>query len=244
MHDSRGAKLQVGDRVFIEAAVIRIASGGDENNCCVSVEVVTPDQPEKKDIMPAPYLPSLSARMMTKIGTAVAALLLLVTPASAQESIADRLSRLEANLKPVVVKVECGCCSGGRCTCGPTCECVCTTIKAPAKAAVADLNAAVYFQASGLALVHQEPLIVFVGVKGRVIKGATCCQLTTFEGDATPRIIVAVFDNGGLTRYAIAPETWHLPATATDAEIERQAFPRTAMAAPIQFQQARQTASC
>lgn len=83
MHDSRGASLKVGDRVLIEAEIIELNSGGDENFCCVGVKVVTPDQPKRELVMQAPTFSALSTKMLTKIG-ALLLLLIFTVPADAQ----------------------------------------------------------------------------------------------------------------------------------------------------------------
>ncbi len=67
MHDSRGAELKVGDRVLIEAEVVKL-NQGDENFCCVDVKVVTPEQPTKTAVMAPPTFSALSTKMLTKVG--------------------------------------------------------------------------------------------------------------------------------------------------------------------------------
>ena len=71
MHDSRGAALKKGDRVFIEAEIVNLSTGADENFCCVDVKVITPDQPNKEKVMQPPTFGALSTKMLTKIGAAM-----------------------------------------------------------------------------------------------------------------------------------------------------------------------------
>lgn len=68
MHDSRGAKLEIGDRVIIEAEVISLNTGGDENYCCCGVRVVTPQQVDRHKVMEPPEFSALSTKMLTKVG--------------------------------------------------------------------------------------------------------------------------------------------------------------------------------
>src|SRR5580692_7497103 len=84
MHDSRGAPLKVGDRVLIEAEVCQLSEGGDENYCCVDVQVIAPEQVNKDKVMSPPKFTSLSTRMLTRVGAAVMLVLALTLPSIAQ----------------------------------------------------------------------------------------------------------------------------------------------------------------
>lgn len=68
MHDSRGAELKVGDRVLVEAEIVNLSTGGDENYCCVDIQVVTPEQVGKDKVMQPPKFSALSTKMLTKVG--------------------------------------------------------------------------------------------------------------------------------------------------------------------------------
>lgn len=89
MHDSRGAEVKVGDHVLIEAEVVQVATGGDENYCVADVQVVTPDQPGKEKVMPPPKVTSLSTRMLTKVGLFLSMFLVASSTASADGTIAE-----------------------------------------------------------------------------------------------------------------------------------------------------------
>lgn len=97
MHDSRGAALKKGDRVLIEAEITQLNEGGDENYCCVDVQVVTPDQPDKKKVMEPPLFSALSTKMLTKIGATVCLLFAIAMPALAQDGILTEIQSLKAN---------------------------------------------------------------------------------------------------------------------------------------------------
>lgn len=70
MHDSRGASLNIGDRVLIEAEVTDL-NGGDQNYCCCGVKVVTPEQPGKEKVMSPPTFSAMSTKFLTKVGAAI-----------------------------------------------------------------------------------------------------------------------------------------------------------------------------
>lgn len=109
MHDSRGAALKVGDRVFIEAEITSLATGGDENYCCVDVKVVTPDQPNKEKVMQPPSFSALSTKMLTKIGVALIALFVFATFANAQTTVEEKIQAMKTELQGVkVVMIEHG----------------------------------------------------------------------------------------------------------------------------------------
>lgn len=67
MHDSRGAQLNVGDRVLIEAEVKELCAGADPNYCNVTISVVTPEQRDKTPMVP-PTLSAINTKMLTKVG--------------------------------------------------------------------------------------------------------------------------------------------------------------------------------
>lgn len=101
MHDSRGAELKKGDRVLIEAEIVQLSTGGDENYCCVDVKVITPDQPDKDKVMSPPQFSALSTRMLTKVGSALVLLFAIAGPCFAQDdpaSVLSRLTLMEQNL--------------------------------------------------------------------------------------------------------------------------------------------------
>lgn len=83
MHDSRGAALKVGDRVLIEAEIVNLSTGGDENYCCVDIQVVTPDQVGREKVMAPPKVSAMSTKMLTKVGAVACLLLLAASSASA-----------------------------------------------------------------------------------------------------------------------------------------------------------------
>jgi len=76
--------LKVGDRVLIEAEVCQLSEGGDENYCCVDVQVIAPEQVNKDKVMSPPKFTSLSTRMLTRVGAAVMLVLALTLPSIAQ----------------------------------------------------------------------------------------------------------------------------------------------------------------
>lgn len=66
MHDSRGARLKVGDRVLIEAEVTELQEGADPNYCNVHVKVVTPQQRDTTPMVPPGV--TINTKMLTKVG--------------------------------------------------------------------------------------------------------------------------------------------------------------------------------
>lgn len=67
MHDSRGAELKVGDRVFVECEVTELQSGADPNYCNVTIKAITPDQANPTPMVP-PSCMVFNTKMLTKIG--------------------------------------------------------------------------------------------------------------------------------------------------------------------------------
>lgn len=67
MHDSRGAELKIGDRVFIEAEVKELQPQADPNFCNVIVQVVTPMQRDGTPMHP-PSIDAINTKMLTKVG--------------------------------------------------------------------------------------------------------------------------------------------------------------------------------
>lgn len=89
MHDSRGAPLKVGDRVFLEAELTSVQES-DNGYCNVSVTTVTPEQMQSGADSKPPMSPSsltLNTRMLTKVGAILLLALLLALPAMAQDDV-------------------------------------------------------------------------------------------------------------------------------------------------------------
>lgn len=66
MHDSRGARLNVGDKVFIVAEVTWLYEGADPNFCNCSVKVITPEQTNTTPMIP-PTIYAINTKMLTKV---------------------------------------------------------------------------------------------------------------------------------------------------------------------------------
>lgn len=67
MHDSRGASLQVGDRVLVEAEITELQPQADPNYCNVTIKAVTPDQANPTPMAPPSHM-VFNTKMLTKVG--------------------------------------------------------------------------------------------------------------------------------------------------------------------------------
>jgi hypothetical protein len=67
VHDSRGAKLNVGDRVIVECEITELQPEADPNYCNVYIKAITPDQRDATPMSP-PSNMVFNTKMLTKVG--------------------------------------------------------------------------------------------------------------------------------------------------------------------------------
>lgn len=131
---------------MIEAEITNLSEGCDENFCCVTVKVVTPDQPKRELVMSPPDFSAISTKMLTKIGASLVVLLALALPALAQDVLLDRVVKLEAKMDLILAKIDkmaatpikasasqdvCYNLGGCKCGCIVTGQCVCKDCNHP-----------------------------------------------------------------------------------------------------------------